>query len=160
MKRLAKVAASALFAASVLTFGAADPVLDTVPVAQAAAKKCSLPEYLEMIWNGEVEYSITWLEYGTAYGPRKVDSSIYVNAMLSGTKFNQVKGWKIPEGQYVILEIPDYDVRYEFYYGDDGNYIREIIDGTAHAYHAKFSSKKSKACKIIEDWGYELSHAR
>ena len=50
--KLGKIAASALFTASMLTFGVADPVLDATPVAYASSEECQLESYFTMVWHG------------------------------------------------------------------------------------------------------------
>ncbi len=157
MKYFAKFAASALFSASLITFGAADPVLDTVPVAQAMSSDCALGDYLDQIWNRSItNYRISSTAYGTAVPASDFNAQIYIRAMMDGTSFTEVKGWEAPEGQYVVLELPDQGVRYEFFYGKDGNYIREVDGAVETFYHAEFSGRRHKACDVIEDWGREM----
>ena len=158
MNRFAKLAASALFSASLITFGAADPVLDTAPAAYAMSAECRLPAYLERIWNGgNTDYTITSLDYGTVRPYNGFDAQLYIQSMLDGSWFEEVKPWEAPEGQYVILEFHNQGMRFEFFYGKDGNYIKQISGGASTVYHVHFPGDMFQASQIIEDWGRELS---
>jgi len=157
VNKFAKLAVSALFSASLITFGAADSVLDAVPVAQAQSSDFGLENYLEQIWNGDItNYRIACTAFGTAVPNRDFSPQVYIQALMSGTSFQEAKAWDVPEGQYVVLELPDQDVRYEFYYGGDGNIIQEVADGVKTVYRAKFSGKNLQACDIVESWGKEM----
>ncbi len=152
-----KIAVSALFTASLLTCGVVDPVLDTTPVARAfsANYECELMSYLQAISRGQVDYSISSLEFGTAY-PGSVDESIYVNTILNGASIHRVKGWELPEGQYVTLSFPDEGTRYDFFLGKDGNYFRQVTgDGGETAFHADYDENVNTS-RLVNDWCQEL----
>ena len=155
MKKYAKIAASALFTASLLTFGAADAVLDTTPVAHAIGGACALEGWLGHIWDDEDDYNITSLEFDTVAYRQGFNARPYIEQIMDGAIFEPARSWQVPPGEYVILEFPNDNLRFEFFKGNDGNYVRETFDGESEVYHIMGIDKQ--AWKVISKWGKEMS---
>ncbi|SEH33025.1 hypothetical protein [Selenomonas sp. KH1T6] len=152
---LKKIAASVLLSASLITFGGADVVLDAVPVVHAESSECTLGDMLGRIWDSYDDYNITSLEYGTVAYRDGFNAKPYVEKIMDGAYFEHAKPWETPEGQYVILEFPSDSIRYEFFMGGDGNYVRETAYGEQTVYH--ITGVSCQAWKVISDWGRTMS---
>ena len=154
--KFGKIAASALFTASMLTFGVADPVLDATPVAYASSGECLLESYFTMIWDGDItDYNITSLEFGTVRPYKGFDPQPYIKDLMDGGYFEEVKKWDAPDGQYVVLEFPNQGARFEFFFGKDGNYVRQNLDGDQSVFHFVGNAK---AVDVINAWGKDMKH--
>ena len=153
--KLGKIAASALFAASMLTFGVADPVLDATPVAYANSQECMLEDVFAQIWDGDTNYTISSLEFGTASPYRDFDPQPYIQDLMSDGFFEEVRNWNAPDGQYVVFDVPGYGAHYEFFFGKDGNYVRQNINGDQAVFHYVGNAK---AVDVMKNWGKQMKN--
>ncbi len=154
--KLGKIAASALFTASMLTFGVADPVLDATPVAYASSEECLLDSYFTMVWDGDItDYTISTLEIGTARPYNGFDPQPFIQDLMSNGYFDVVKKWDAPDGQYVVLDFPNQGAKFEFFFGKDGNYVRQTAEGEQTVFHFVGNVK---AVDVINSWGKAMKH--
>ena len=83
-------------------------------------------------------YILTGLDYGTLT-PDGVDDTAYPDRMLDGVSFQMVESNQRPDGEYIILELPQTGERLDFFLAD-GNYVREVYDGEETLYQATYSN--------------------
>lgn len=87
----------------------------------------SLDMYLARIaYKNDVEYTLSTLEYGHLK-PGDVDPLPYAGQLINGVTFEYAEDEETPDGEYVVLTIPEDNVRYDFFYLEGKqNYVEEV----------------------------------
>ena len=77
-----------------------------------------------LLYRGNVNYELVSLAHG-AFAPDAVDAAPYLEA-LSERTYEWADESETPDGEYIVLRLPDEDIRYDFFLGGDGSYVREV----------------------------------
>lgn len=122
----------------------------------------SLDIYLARIaYKGDVDYTISTLEYGPIEPPQDVDIAPFLDVFLKNVTFQYVDGEEAPDGEYVVLNIPEDGMRYDFFFMDGyQNYVREVWgegDGEYSLYKAVFADDTLSATEVMEDWYHAIA---
>ena len=76
--------------------------------------------YLARIaYHNDVNYRIASLEAGVME-PADTDPMPYVSRLMNGVTYEVADGVEAPDGEYVVLQIPDDGVRYDFFLAESG----------------------------------------
>ena len=102
---------------------------------------------------GDVKYTIST----TAHGPMEpadVDPAPYLNRLVNGVTFQYAYDEEEPDGEYVVLDLPEEGVRYDFFLAEGKeNYVREVHgEDYSILYKAVFEDGNSKASAIMNEW--------
>ena len=120
-----------------------------------------LDQYFARIaYRDDVDYTLAAAQYGVLK-PGDEDISSFVNRMINGVTYKFAEIDEAPDGEYVAMEIPEDNVRYDFFFAEEAqNYIREVreLDGESYEtlYEAEFADDLYTANEIMNDWYLEL----
>ena len=102
-------------------------------------------------------YMIGTPQYGSL-SPNGVNKMPYVKKLLDGVTYKLVDSSETPDGEFVVLHLPDSGERLDFFFAD-GNYVREIHDEVETLYRASYSNKDFSAAQVMQDWYDALAKA-
>ena len=102
-------------------------------------------------------YTLTALDYGTLT-PDGLDVSFFPDMLLDGVTFEMVDNSQRPDGEYIILELPQTGEQLEFFLAD-GNYVREVYDGEETLYQASYSDGGTDTAMVARQWYDTLAEA-
>ncbi len=117
-----------------------------------------LDSYLCQMDNGrDIDYEIHSLEYPDLDVSKFDDNDEYIDELTDDVTFNVIEEPKNPDGECIVLEFPENNVRYEFLLNSDGqNTIREVIttgdDEQIYYYEATFEDPEDTSTGIMEKW--------
>ena len=97
----------------------------------------------------------------TAYGPMEpngVDKTPYLDRLLDGVTFAMAESRETPDGEYVVLELPEAGERFDFFVSD-GNYVRVVYDGEETLDGAAYAGGDVTAADIMLEWYDALAAA-
>ena len=102
----------------------------------------------------DVNYTISTLEF-LELEPKDVDPSPYLEKLRNNVTYEPVDE-EAPAGEYVVLAFPDENVRFDFFFAEDGrNYIREVWGEDPEweqLYKANFEDKSIDATEVMAEW--------
>ena len=81
------------------------------------------------------EYSLTSLSHGS-FSPEGVDAAPYLDALTALT-YEWADSTETPDGEYIVLNLPAEETRFDFFLGGDGSYVREVRGENETLYRAK-----------------------
>lgn len=102
-------------------------------------------------------YTLTALDYGTL-SPDGLDASVYPDRLLDGVTFQMADNSQRPDGEYIILDLPQTGEQLEFFLAD-GNYVREVYDGEETLYQATYSNGSTDTAMVARQWYDTLAEA-
>lgn len=111
----------------------------------------------QLAYTDNEPYTLTYLSFGTLE-PGGVDKTPYLSRLLEGVTFEMVDSSETPDGEYVVLELPQSGEQLDFFLSD-GNYVREVYDGNEALYRATYSDGVTEAAQIVSDWYEALAEA-
>ena len=92
-----------------------------------------------------------------------MDPASFVSRLMKGVKYQYAEdGVEAPDGEYVVLNFPDDNVRFDFFSAPDGkNLIREVnTDAEMELFfEAQFEDGTSTAYDIMQEWYDALAQA-
>ena len=98
-------------------------------------------------WMGETNYTITGLADGT-HSPDGGDYASYAESILSSAYFEYTDE-ECPDGEYLVLELPESNGRFDFFYLGDGRYVRM----SQYGYDAVFRCRTDvNVTELVEQW--------
>lgn len=102
-----------------------------------------------------VNYTLASLEHGV-WGPADVDPAPHLEK-LDGITFEYADGVEAPDGEYVVFSIPEDNVRYDFFFAQDGqNYVREVIEVDGESYENLYKANVPEGSptmnEIMNEW--------
>ena len=112
----------------------------------------------QLAYLGEEPYTIG----GTAFGamdPGEVEKGPYLEQILDGVSFAMTESEEIPDGEFIILDLPQLGEELDFFLADDGNLVREIYDGEVTLYRATYANGQTSAAQVMNDWYEALADA-
>ena len=102
-------------------------------------------------------YTLTALDYGTLTD-EDADVSAYPDRLLDGVTFEMVESGLRPDGEYIILELPQTGECLEFFLAE-GNYVREVYDGEETLYQASYFDSETDTAMVAREWYDALAEA-
>ena len=117
--------------------------------------------YLAKIaYGGEKDYTVSTLEYGPLE-PNGVDPLPYIAPLLNGVTYEEADIKDAPDGEYVVLNFPGDEVRFDFFLAEGGeNYIRQTWSDNEMLYKAVFADESIKASAVMQKWYDALAKKR
>ena len=124
---------------------------------------------LEYVWYGNTEVDMylaraAW-EDGvnatlstTEFGPieiKGVDGTPYAEFVMQGF-FYEVDSEETPDGEYVVLNFPDEDVRIDFFFAP-GGYARVTAGGYERLYQAMWTDDNISYAEAMQGWYYAVA---
>ena len=129
--------------------------LDANPGIQAETRGNSDPEiYLaRTAWMKDEVYTLSTTEGGPRE-PEDVDPVPYVERLTTNVLIDLTDDAEAPDGEYVVLTLPDERVRVDFFLAEGKeNIIRTVTDdGQETLWQAEYKDGKTKASEIMQEW--------
>ncbi len=106
-----------------------------------------------LLWQPGWNYTVSAPDYGTL-DPKDLDAADYVRRLTEGVRYAYADGEKAPDGEYVRIEFPDSDERFDFFLAEGSeNVVRQVwSDGYEVLYKASFEDPSVKASAIAYEW--------
>ena len=111
-----------------------------------------------MMYMNDLNYTVSTTQYGPME-PKGVIAADIIKPLFDGVTFKYAPDNEAPDGEYVVLNFPDVNVRYDFFLLDGKeNIIREITGEGQYTtfYEAEFADKSLKASDIMLDLYNEM----
>ena len=110
------------------------------------------------------KYTISTTEFGPME-PKDVDPIAFYEKMTNGATYESVNlaENEVPDGEYVVLNFPEDNVRYDFFLAEGSeNIIRQVIGAEGselqeYFYKVTFEDGTSKASAIMNEWYHALA---
>lgn len=106
-----------------------------------------------ILYQKGINYTVSTTEYGPV-SSGKLDPAPYLKPLTEGVLYEMADEEETPDGEYVVLEFPEDDIRFDFFLMEGKeNYIRQIwMDGqNEYLYKAVFDDETLKASAIMND---------
>ena len=105
-------------------------------------------------WQDGVNYTVSTTEFGPLAGGG-VDATRFAEFVLHGY-FGDTDATEAPDGEYVVLEFPDEDVRIDFFFAPDA-YARVTSGGQETLYQAGMWDDNVSYAEAMQGWYYALA---
>ena len=102
-------------------------------------------------WNKNNTASLSTTEYGPL-DARTVDASPYVAYLQQGW-FTESEEKEAPDGQYVVLTLPEEDTRVDFFFAP-GGYARLVRGDSERLYQASWCDDNVSFAEVMQGWYY------
>ena len=110
------------------------------------------------------KYTISTTEFGPME-PKDVDPIAFYEKMTNGATYESINlaENEVPDGEYVVLNFPEDNVRYDFFLAEGSeNIIRQVIGAEGseqqeYFYKVTFEDGTSKASAIMNEWYHALA---
>lgn len=113
-----------------------------------------LDMYLARIaYQKDIKYTISTTEFGPLKSD-SIDALPYVESLLDGN-FVEVEDAEAPDGEYVVLNFPDDDVRFDFFKADP-NLVREIR-GDYETFYERSLHDDISNTDVMQEWYYAIA---
>ena len=90
--------------------------------------------------------------------PDGTDPTNYVTPLVTGVRYEEAEVEEAPDGEYVVLEFPNDDERFDFFFADgQQNLIRRTWAGSEEYYQAIFDDDSLKATELMDDWYHAIA---
>lgn len=106
-------------------------------------------------WGGCTDYTMASLDRGTL-APRGTEGASFAEELLNAGSFIWCEPDQTPDGEYYVLNNTAEGIRYDFFRGGSGEYVRESGDGWENLYR---SGSGADLRGIVERWMAEMSSA-
>ena len=115
----------------------------------------------------DVKYTISTLEFGPLE-PNGVDPVPYYEKMTNGATYEGIElaENEVPDGEYVVLNFPDENIRYDFFFAEGQENIIRQVNGEEggeqyeYFYKVTFEDGTSKASEIMNEWYHAIAESR
>ena len=112
----------------------------------------------QLAYLGEEPYTLGGAAFG-ALESGGVDKAPYLDRLLDGVSFTMTDSEDIPDGEFIVLDLPQAGEELDFFLADDGNLVREIYDGEVTLYRASYEDGQTSAAQVMNDWYEALADA-
>ena len=102
-------------------------------------------------WMDGVNYTLSTTEFGPVEGSG-VDGTIFAEFVMGGL-FGMVDDAEAPDGEYVVLNFPDEDVRIDFFFAPEA-YARVTSGGQETIYQAAWWDDNISYAEAMRGWYY------
>ena len=96
-----------------------------------------------------MKYTVSTLEFGPL-DPGDADVKSYAESLLDGN-FAYAEEAETPDGEYVVLNFPEEEVRFDFFIADK-NLVREVRDENETLYKRVNMSDDTDNTAIMQNW--------
>ena len=99
-------------------------------------------------------YSVSTTEYGPVEpAAGAFDAEPWLEKLMTDVRYEPIDLSEAPDGEYVVLSLPEEDLRFDFFLAEGGeNLIREVHgDEEIALYQAGFGDD-TKASAVVQDW--------
>ena len=116
-------------------------------------------------YDKETVYTLSTLEFakdGVLEPNENVDAEKYFKMMTEDATYEVIDDQDI-DGEYVVLNFPEDEVRFDFFYGEDNdrkNLIRQVWGDYEQIYKVTFADETKTANDIMDAWARELAQYR
>ena len=114
-------------------------------------------------YDKETAYTLSTLEFaqdGVLEPNENVDAEKYFKMLTEDATYEVVDDQDI-DGEYVVLNFPEDEVRFDFFYGEDSkNLIRQVWGDYEQIYKVTFADETKTANDIMDAWAKELAQYR
>ena len=132
-----------------------DKLIDQNGLERAGFGNSTLDTYVaRAAWEDGVNYTISTTEFGPVAGGG-VDATRFAEFVLGGY-FGDTDAEEAPDGEYVVLNFPDEDVRIDFFFAPDA-YARVTSDGVETLYQAGMWDDNVSYAEAMQGWYYALA---
>ncbi len=115
---------------------------------------------LNRILCGMEPYAISTLEF-LALKPGETDPAPFIEKLLAGT-YTYAEGAEAPDGEYAVLQLPQQDTRYDFFFAPEGqNLIRKVVSVDGEDYETLFKvefADDTTANAVMSAWYDAIAH--
>lgn len=111
-----------------------------------------------MLYRGYEKYTVSTTEYGPV-GPNGIKAADYIEPLVNGVKYEAIYDGEAPDGEYVVLNFPEDDIRFDFFLAEGNeNIIRQVwYNGELEMlYKAVFEDESLEAAEIMHDFYLDL----
>ncbi len=111
-----------------------------------------------LMYHDNENYTVSTTEYGPME-PNGVKPADIIEPLVNGAEFKYLPGQEVPDGQYVVLNFPEEDVRLDFFLLDGKeNIVRMIWNNGqwSELYLAEYDDENIKASNIMLDLYHEM----
>lgn len=116
--------------------------------------------FAQIAFDKDVKYTLSTTEFGPLE-PGDVDPKPYLDQLMQGVTYEYEDIKEGPDGEYVVLDFPDQDQRFDFFLAEGGeNLIRSVSGDSEVYYKAAFDDKSLKASQIMQKWYHELAESQ
>ena len=88
-----------------------------------------------ILYRGDVHYELTSLAHGT-FTPNAAEAAPCMEALADLT-YEYADASQTPDGEYIVMNLPDEDTRFDFFLGGDGSYVRKVRGDYEELYRAE-----------------------
>ena len=114
-------------------------------------------------YDKEAVYTLSTLEFaadGVLEPNENVDAEKYFKMLTEDATYEVIDDRDI-DGEYVVLDFPEDEVRFDFFYGEDSkNLIRQVWGDYEQIYKVTFADETKTANDIMDAWAKELAQYR
>ena len=106
-----------------------------------------------MLYRDGEKYTVSTTEYGPMES-NGVKADEYIGKLFTGVTYEPVYDEEAPDGEYVVLNFPDDDIRFDFFLQEGKeNYIRQVWNEgrNEQLYLAEFEDETIKASAVMHD---------
>ena len=111
-----------------------------------------------ILYLDDVNYTVSTTEFGPLSPNEEVDPSPYLHAMMNSW-FLSTDLEEGPDGEYAVINFPDYDARMDFFFVKDTNVIRVIQGENEEYYEAPYWVDGYGYAYLVQGWYDELAVA-
>lgn len=111
-----------------------------------------------MLYRGYEKYTVSTTEYGPVR-PNGIKAADYIEPLVNGVKYEAIYDGEAPDGEYVVLNFPEDDIRFDFFLAEGNeNIIRQVwYNGELEMfYKAVFEDESLEAAEIMHDFYLDL----
>ena len=116
--------------------------------------------FARIAWQSETNYTISTVESGPM-NPQDVNPTPWLSRLMNGVTFTWAEEETAPSGEYVVLNFPDDDTRFDFFLAPGGeNLIRMVWNQNQDEllYRANYADD-TKASAVMHEWYNALAAA-
>lgn len=106
-----------------------------------------------ILYQEGTHYTVSTTEFGPIEAG-KVDAAEFIKPLTENVVYEIVDGEEAPDGEYVVLNFPEDDVRFDFFKMEGKeNYVRQVWSQEQNEmlYKAVFADETIKASRIMEE---------
>jgi|GEM_PF-195652 len=117
----------------------------------------------KILYDEKAPYTVSTTEFGPLE-PKDVDPAPFVSRLMDGATFEYSDEEEAPDGEYVVLNFPEEDVRFDFFTMEGKeNIIRQVIgddDENGTLFKVTYEDPSVKATSIMQEWYKALAEKR
>ncbi|MBR2123064.1 MAG: PepSY domain-containing protein [Lachnospiraceae bacterium] len=111
-------------------------------------------ELARAAYAADAVYTVSTLDFGPLE-PGAVDAAPFVERLIRNAQYEYVDLEETPDGEYVVLNFPEEDTRYDFFKNEtNGSYVRRTNtdSGYEELYKITLADDAKSAAQIMQEW--------